>query len=119
MTEITNKANEDIIVKTKEQIKDERKEKLKEYRRNYYREYYKRNPEKKQQNLDLKASNNRRRYEEDEEYRKKQIGYSKIYRARVKKEKEDLNEKLEKLNMLENLLKDNIDFKNSNILVKV
>ena len=36
-----------------------------------------------------------------------------------KKEKEDLNEKLEKLNMLENLLKDNIDFKNSNILVKV
>ena len=112
-----------IEEKTAEQIKEERKERLKEYRRNYYRDYYKRNPDKKQYYLDLKASNNRKRYEEDDVFRNKQIEYSRFYRQCKKKEreleKEEISKRLAKLEMLENLLKNNIDFNNSSIAVKV
>ena len=119
MTDMNSDNKKTIETKTAEQIKEEKKERLKEYRRNYYREYYKRNPDKKQHNLDLKASINRKRYEEDDEFRKKQIEYSKIYREYKKKEREEINKRLEKLDMLENLLKNNIDFNNSSIAVKV
>ncbi len=117
MTDMGNGNNNKIERKTTEQIKEERKEKLKEYRRNYYRDYYKRNPEKI--NLEIQASNNRKRYKEDEEYRRRQIEYSRFYRQIKKKEKEEINKRLEKLDILENLFKNNIDFNNSSIAIKV
>ena len=110
--------NNKIENKTTDQIKEEKKEKLKEYRRNYYREYYKKKPKEKM-NLEIQASNNRKRYKEDEEYRQRQIEYSKFYRQIKKKEKEEIYKRLEKLDFLENLIKNNIDFNNSSIAIKV
>jgi len=120
MTNTTDIINMNVEDQTAKQIKEEeRKQKLKEYRRNYYRDYYKRNPEKKDHILEIKASNNRKRYEQDEEYRKKQIEYSRFYRQLKKKEKEEINERLAKLDILENLINNKIDFKNTNLSVKV
>ena len=92
-----------------------KKENLKAYRRNYMKEYIKNNPEYRKSQRESKARSNRKRYEEDPEYREKSKEYSKFYKLQKKVE---INEKLAKLELLEKILGNNIDVQNSKILVK-
>ena len=105
--------------KTNEEIEKERKERLKEYRRNYYRDYYCKNPDKRKERCEKQKFINKKKYEENEEYRLYKIQYSKSYRQSKKLQNDNINERLVKLDMLETLLNNNIDFKNSSISIKV
>ena len=108
-----------INKKTTEQIEEERKEKLKEYRRNYYRAYYNKNPDVKKEKSGKQKLNNKKKYQESEEYRLYRVQYSKTYRQSKKLQRDNINERLAKLDMLENLLNNNIDLKKTNISIKV
>ena len=108
-----------INKKTTEHIEEERKEKLKEYRRNYYREYYNKNPDVKKEKCEKQKISNKKKYQESEEYRLYRVQYSKNYRQSKKLQRDNINERLAKLDMLETLLKNNIDLKKTNISIKV
>ena len=109
MTNINN------IVETEKTEDEIRKEKRKEYMRNYQKQYIKNHPEYRQKQRESKAKSNRKRYEEDVEYREKAKNYSTFYKFQ---KKEEINEKLAKLELLEKILSNNIDIKNSKISVK-
>tara|TARA_R110002049_G_scaffold155863_2_gene320820 strand:+ start:1906 stop:2247 length:342 start_codon:yes stop_codon:yes gene_type:complete len=112
MTDINNIVE---TQKTEDEIKKEKQEKLKEYRRNYYRNYYKNNEYQRNKHNKQTSISKTKRYEEDAEFREKAIDYSKFYKFQKKVE---INEKLAKLEMLEKILGNNIDFQNSKISVK-
>ena len=114
MTDINNIAETQMTETqmTAEQIK---KEKQKEYRRNYYRNYYRNNEEQRKKHNQKTSLAKIKRYEEDTEFREKAKDYSKFYKFQKKVE---LDEKLAKLEMLEKILGNNIDFQNSKISVK-
>ena len=109
MTDINN------IVETQKTADEIRKEKRKEYMRNYQKEYIKNHPEYRQKQRESKAKSNRKRYEEDIEYREKAKDYSRFYKFQKSVE---INEKLAKLELLEKILGNNIDIQNSKISVK-
>ena len=112
MTDINNIVE---TQKTEDEIKKEKKEKLKEYRRNYYRNYYKNNENQRNKHNKQTSLAKTKRYEEDAEFREKAKDYSKFYKFQKKVE---IDEKLAKLELLEKILSNNIDFKNSKISVK-
>jgi len=88
---------------------------LKEYRRNYYREYAKTHPEYRISQRENKARSNRKKYAEDEEYRKKRCEQSKYYKN---KKKLEIDEKLAKLELLQKIFNNSIDIDNTTISVK-
>jgi len=104
-----------IITETEKTADEIRKEKRKEYMRNYQKEYIKNHPEYRQRQRDSKAKSNRKRYEEDADYRQKARDYSKFYKFQKKVE---IKDKLAKLELLEKILGNNIDIENSKISVK-
>jgi len=110
MTDINNN-----IVETQKTAEEIRKERRKEYMRNYQKEYIKNHPEYRQKQRESKAKSNRKRYEEDPEYREKARDYSKFYKFQKKVE---IKEKLAKLELLEKILGNNIDIENSKISIK-
>ena len=109
MTNINN------IVETEKTEDEIRKEKRKEYMRNYQKQYIKNHPEYREKQKESKARSNRKRYEEDVVYKEKAKDYSKFYKFQKKVE---IDEKLAKLELLEKILSNNIDFQNSKISVK-